>query len=54
MYILLSDIEELAALKTQLKEITEVAQKWVEAVDRDTSWDSWDHYYKQMKYEILK
>ncbi len=37
----------------QLAQLKACAQDWCDAVERDTSWDSWDHHYKRMKYEIL-
>ena len=36
-----------------LMKISDCSREWCEAVSRDSSWDSWDHYYKEMKYKLL-
>lgn len=40
-------------LRAALERIAEAAQKWCDAVDRDPSWDGWDHHFKAMKYKLL-
>ena len=36
-----------------IKALVETAQEWCDAVDRGTSWDYWDHHFKDMKYKVL-
>lgn len=43
----------VAELEKALNAVAGTAEEWCQAVERDSSWDSWDHHYKNMKYEIL-
>jgi len=50
--------EERDALRTALREAVEAlasiindAEMWCDAVDKNSSWDGWDHYFKSMKWK---
>lgn len=43
----------LAEARGQVAVLREAAQAWCDAVERDSSWDGWDHHYRAMKYRIL-
>lgn len=40
-------------LTATLAALIAIAQEWVEAVEYDTSWDSWSQHFKKMKYVVL-
>jgi hypothetical protein len=42
-----------AGLRSTLAALIDKVQEWVDAVDLDTSWDGWDHHFKEMKYTVL-
>ena len=41
---------EVARLRGIMEHTLDVVQAWCDAVDRDSSWDSWDHHYKGFAY----
>lgn len=47
------EMVENEKLRTELGVIIDRAQEWCDAVDRGSSWDYWDHHFKEMKYNIL-
>ncbi len=40
-------------LEASLTNIRDAAKQWCDAVDRESSWDGWDHHFKAMKWELL-
>lgn len=42
--------EELSAA---LQNLVDEVQEWVDAVSKDSSWDGWDHCYKNLKWKSL-
>lgn len=54
----LRDVEALRAENERLREtltwVLDDIQNWCKAVDRDSSWDGWDHHYKAFAYGGLE
>ncbi len=42
--------KDCAALSAALESLLRACEGWCDAVERDSSWDGWDHHYKAMKY----
>jgi len=40
-------------LREALTTMRDAVQQWCDAVDRDSSWDGWDHHFKAVKWELL-
>lgn len=45
--------EEIEALRAALGVMIRDVDEWCDAVDRDASWDGWDHHFKHIKYHGL-
>lgn len=42
-----------APATVEMRELADAAQEWCDAVDRNPSWDGWDHHFKNVKWNIL-
>ncbi|MFA7308382.1 MAG: hypothetical protein WC026_17125 [Hyphomicrobium sp.] len=56
----LADTARIASIEAIVRELREAlttmrdaVQQWCDAVDRDSSWDGWDHHFKAVKWELL-
>jgi hypothetical protein len=42
--------KELDALRAERDALLRMLAEWCVAVDNDSSWDGWDHHYKDARY----
>jgi len=47
------DLAQVKDLVKHFKDLICDVQQWCDAVERDSSWDSWDHHYKSLKWTGL-
>jgi hypothetical protein len=47
------DITAISAFVRASENVVDRANEWCDAVDRDASWDGWDHHFKEMRYVLL-